>query len=57
MGEGSIEIYTLANAFVTFSRDEIADYGLITNSLMSEGLEKGLIDSDLKDLLSFLLER
>lgn len=57
VGETSIVIYTLAKGFVTFSKDDIEDYGLIKNSLMPEGLEKNLTDSDLKDLLSFLLER
>ncbi|WP_339903782.1 hypothetical protein [uncultured Cyclobacterium sp.] len=57
VGEGSIEIYSLAKGFVTFAKENIADYGLIKSSLMPEGLEKNLTDSDLKDLLSFLLER
>ncbi|GEO24102.1 cytochrome c [Cyclobacterium qasimii] len=57
VGETSIVIYTLAKGFVTFSKEDIADYGLIKSSLMPEGLERNLTDSDLKDLLSFLLER
>jgi hypothetical protein len=57
VGGSNIEIYTLSKGFVSFAKNDIADYGLIKNSLMPEGLERNLTDSDLRDLLSFLLGR
>jgi putative membrane-bound dehydrogenase-like protein len=54
VGEKSIELYTQGSGFRDFSKKDIQEYGMITTSLMPEGLEAQLTVSDLRDLLEFL---
>ena len=57
IGEEKIELYTNNNGFRSFSKTEIADYGMAANSLMPEGLQDDLTVSDVRDLLAFLEAR
>ncbi|GAB2797038.1 c-type cytochrome [Rhabdobacter roseus] len=54
VGDRDIELYTQGAGFRTFLKKDIQDYGLITTSLMPDGLEQQLSVSDLRDLLAFL---
>jgi putative membrane-bound dehydrogenase-like protein len=54
VGEKSIELYTQGSGFRDFPKKDIQEYGMITTSLMPEGLEAQLTVSDLRDLLEFL---
>jgi len=54
VGDKGIELYTQATGFVTFSKKDIKEYGLIRTSLMPDGLERQLTEHDLRDLLAFL---
>ncbi|MFN4000127.1 PVC-type heme-binding CxxCH protein [Algoriphagus sp.] len=54
VGNDDIVLYTQAKGFVSVSKKEIDTYGMIKESLMPDGLEKGLTDQDLRDLLEYL---
>ncbi|MEX1238077.1 MAG: PVC-type heme-binding CxxCH protein [Cyclobacteriaceae bacterium] len=54
IGEKDIELYTHTKEFRSFSKNEIADYGMVTTSLMPEDLVDNLTVSDVRDILAFL---
>jgi hypothetical protein len=57
VGEGAIDLLTPGAGFIKVARDEVADYGMVEESLMPGGLEAGLTVEDLRDLLAFLAAR
>ncbi len=54
VGDKEIELYTQAAGFRSFSKKDVAEYGMNQTSLMPEGLENQLTVSELLDLLAFL---
>ncbi len=54
IGEKSIELYTHGSGFITVAKNEVADYGIHEKSLMPDGLENYLTESELRDLIAFL---
>ena len=54
VGNDDIKLYTQAKGFITIAKKEIADYGMVKESLMPVGLEQRLSDQDLRDLLTYL---
>ncbi|WP_373523347.1 PVC-type heme-binding CxxCH protein [Aquiflexum sp.] len=54
VGNNDIKLYTQAKGFISVQKEEIADYGMIKESLMPDGLEERLTDQDLRDLLAYL---
>ncbi|WP_373492575.1 PVC-type heme-binding CxxCH protein [Aquiflexum sp.] len=54
VGNNDIKLYTQAKGFISVQKEDIADYGMIKESLMPDGLEERLTDQDLKDLLAYL---
>ncbi|HEX8532312.1 MAG TPA: c-type cytochrome, partial [Cytophagales bacterium] len=57
VGEGAIDLLTPGAGFITVARDEVADYGMVEESLMPGGLEAGLTVEDLRGLIAFLAAR
>jgi putative membrane-bound dehydrogenase-like protein len=55
INDDHIELLT-QSGFQKWDKSVIKDYGMVSSSLMPEGLEKNLTDQDLKDLLAFLKE-
>lgn len=55
INDDHIELLT-QSGFKKWDKSAIKDYGMVSASLMPEGLEKNLTDQDLKDLLAFLKE-
>jgi putative heme-binding domain-containing protein len=53
VGDGEIELFTQGAGFVRFDKKDIADYGMLRQSLMPPGLEAGLSVEDLRDLIAF----
>lgn len=54
VGNEDIKLYTQAKGFIAIAKKDIADYGMVKESLMPGGLEKRLSDQDIKDLLAYL---
>lgn len=54
VGGNAIDLYTQAEGFTTFDKEDIEEYGMIEKSLMPEGLEAQLTADDLRDLITFL---
>lgn len=52
--EGDIELYTTEGKTRHFKAAEIESYGVMTNSLMPDGLEQTMTVSELRDLVAFL---
>ncbi|SMD45835.1 hypothetical protein SAMN00777080_4506 [Aquiflexum balticum DSM 16537] len=54
VGIKDIKLYTQAKGLISVQKEDIADYGMIKESLMPNGLEERLTDQDLRDLLAYL---
>ncbi len=54
VGNNDIKLYTQTKRFISVNKQDIADYGMIKESLMPNGLEQMLTDQDLRDLLTYL---
>lgn len=54
VGNNHVKIYTQAKGFISIDKNDIADFGMIKESLMPDGLEQRLSDQDIKDLLTYL---
>lgn len=54
VGNNDIKLYTQSKGFISVKKEDIADYGMIKESLMPDGLEQRLTDQDLRDLLAYL---
>lgn len=49
---GRAELYVLSGEFITI--ENVAEYGPLPRSLMPDGLDQGLTENDMRNLLAFL---
>jgi putative membrane-bound dehydrogenase-like protein len=54
IGRNSIELYVLSGEFVEVRMSDVADYGVMEESLMPAGLENGLAVPEMRDLVRHL---